>query len=41
VAALYRCSWIEAEVGVYQARCDCCNPRFGHFLKPFKINGLQ
>ena len=24
VAALYRCSWIVAEVGVYQARCDCC-----------------
>ena len=24
VAVLYRCSWIEAEVGVYQARCDCC-----------------
>ena len=24
VAALYRRSWIEAEVGVYQARCKCC-----------------
>jgi hypothetical protein len=24
VAALYRCSMIVAEVGVYQARCDCC-----------------
>jgi hypothetical protein len=24
VAALHRRSWIEAEVGVYQARCDCC-----------------
>jgi hypothetical protein len=24
VAALNRCSWIVAEVGVYQARCDCC-----------------
>ena len=24
MAALYRCSWIVAEVGVYQARCDCC-----------------
>jgi Transposase len=24
VAALYRRSWIEAEVGIYQARCTCC-----------------
>ncbi len=24
VAALHRRSWIEADVGVYQARCDCC-----------------
>jgi hypothetical protein len=24
VAALHRRSWIVAEVGVYQARCDCC-----------------
>lgn len=24
VAALHRRSWIEAEVGVYQARCTCC-----------------
>ena len=24
VAALYRRSWIVADVGVYQARCDCC-----------------
>ena len=24
VAALHRRSWIIAEVGVYQARCDCC-----------------
>ena len=24
VAALHRCSWIVAEVGVYQARCTCC-----------------
>ncbi len=24
VAVLYRRSWIEAEVGVYQARCKCC-----------------
>jgi hypothetical protein len=24
VAALHRCSWIVAEVGVYQARCACC-----------------
>ena len=24
VAALHRRSWIDADVGVYQARCDCC-----------------
>lgn len=24
VAALHRRSWIVAEVGIYQARCDCC-----------------
>ncbi len=24
VAALYRRSWIVAEVGVYQAQCTCC-----------------
>jgi hypothetical protein len=24
VAALHRCSWIVAEVGIYQARCTCC-----------------
>ena len=24
VAALHRRSWIDAAVGVYQARCDCC-----------------
>ena len=24
VAALHRHAWIVAEVGIYQARCDCC-----------------
>jgi hypothetical protein len=24
VAALYRRSWIIADVGVYKARCQCC-----------------